>query len=80
MSDQGAMGTLLVGLDAVRREAERDRRPATVRRGADRDRRPSPATAPRARPGIRMALARGLRRAAEWLDQPAIREAAAERA
>jgi hypothetical protein len=64
MFDPGAMGTLLIGLNAERAEAENDRRRLSVE-AARRD-----------RPGIRVALARGLRRAAEVLDRPAVREAA----
>ena len=64
MFDPGAMGTLLIGLNAERAEAETDRRRQLVE-----------ATRREPRPGIRVALAHGLRRAAELLERPAVREA-----
>ena len=64
MFDPGALGTLLIGLNAERAEQENDRR------------RPWVATARRERPGIRVALAHGLRRAAELLEAPIVRETA----
>jgi hypothetical protein len=62
--DPGAMGTLLIGLNADRANAE------GTRDGVADD------TIRRERHVIRVALARGLRRAAAMLDRPAAREAA----
>jgi hypothetical protein len=64
MFDPGAMGTLLIGLNAEREETMNDRR-RLLETAVRRER----------RPGIRVALANGLRRAAAALDQPAVREA-----
>ena len=64
MFDPGAMGTLLIGLNAERAEHETDRR------------RPFVAVARRDHVGIRVALAKGLRRAAELLERPIVRETA----
>jgi hypothetical protein len=62
MFDPGAMGTLLIGLNADREERN-ERRQLFV------------AAAPRERPhGVRVAIANGLRRAASLLDQPRVRE------
>jgi hypothetical protein len=58
MFDPAVMGTLLIGLDAVRAEAREDR-PRRSRR----------ARGPRL-VGVRIALAQGFRRAAALLDQP----------
>jgi hypothetical protein len=52
MFDPAVLATLLIGLDHQQTETPRARR------------RPSPATPRRGRMGIRLALARGLRRAA----------------
>ena len=64
MFDPGAMGTLLIGLNAERAETTNDRR--RVRAAAVRHER---------RPGLRVAIANALRRAAALLDQPAVGEA-----
>jgi hypothetical protein len=64
MFDPGAMGTLLIGLNADRAEREAYRRQLV--RAATR----------RERPGIRVLLARGLRHTAELLERPTIRELA----
>ena len=64
MIDPGALGTLLIGLNAIEAEARMDRplRAAPARRKS---------------PGVvRLAVARALRRAAAALEQPAIREIA----
>lgn len=63
MFDPAVMGTLLIGLNAERAEAELDRR------------RPSVAAPRRESVGIKVAVARGLRRAAALLDRPTVREA-----
>jgi hypothetical protein len=63
MFDPGAMGTLLIGLNAERAEREAYRRQLV--RAATR----------RERPRIRVMLARGLRRTAELLERPRVREA-----
>jgi len=64
MFDPAVLGTLLIGLNAERAAAQGDRR----RR---------PVTAPRRDPvGMRVRLARGLRRAAALLDRPAVGEVA----
>jgi hypothetical protein len=63
MFDPAVMGTLLIGLDAVRAETDTD------------GRRRRSATPRRARVGIRVALARALRRAASLLEQPSAGEA-----
>jgi hypothetical protein len=54
MFDHGAMGTLLIGLDAIENEANTKRRP-------------HPVAAPRRKRAIRGVLARGLRRGADLL-------------
>ena len=63
MFDHGAMGTLLIGLDAT----QNDTRPKRVRRSVD---------APRRERSIRAALARGLRRAADLLQPQPVGETA----
>lgn len=65
MFDPAVMGTLLIGLGAVRAEAtdDRPRRSVAARR--------------RRLVNLRVALARGLRRAAARLDQPAVGEVTA---
>ena len=62
MFDGAAMGTLLIGLNAERAETQNDRRRRSVvmRRST--------------RPGIRVAVASGLRRAAGLLDRPTVGE------
>jgi hypothetical protein len=62
--DPAVLGTLLIGLGAERAEAQdhRPRRPVAV-----------PVRRP---PGVRVALARSLRRAAELLEGPRVGEAA----
>ncbi len=62
MFDPGAMGTLIIGLNAERAETHNDRR---SRRAA---------TQRREQVGLRVGLARGLRRAAALLDQPRVGE------
>lgn len=64
MFDPGAMGTLIIGLDAVRAEAQNDLRSRPV------------AVAHRNYVGLRVTLARGLRRTAELLERPTVGEAA----
>jgi hypothetical protein len=64
MFDPGAMGTLMIGLNAVREESL-DNHLGRPRAASRRD-----------VPGIRIAMARGLRRAAEMLERPTLREAA----
>ena len=65
MFDPAAMGTLLIGFNAERAEAQGLRR-----------RHPVAAPAPGRKPlGIRLTLARGLRRAAALLDRPTVGEA-----
>jgi hypothetical protein len=64
MFDPAAMGTLIIGLNAAREE-----RP-------NRHRRRSITAVRRHVPGVRVALARGLRRAAEMLERPTLGEAA----
>ena len=64
MFDPGAMGTLLIGLNAEREEVF-----------GDRKRRPE-VTGGREHPRIRVALANSLRRAATLLDQPRVGETA----
>ncbi len=61
MLDPGAIGTLVVGLGAVLEQENERRRPAA-------------AQPRRRRAGVRVAIARGLRRAASMLDQPTVRE------
>lgn len=64
MFDPAAMGTLIIGLDdAVQAETRTDRRARSV-------------TAPRREPSLRVALARGLRRAAALLEPPTLGELA----
>ncbi len=63
MFDHGAMGTLLIGLDAT----ESDTSTRRVRR---------PVEAPRRERSIRAALARGLRRAADLLQPLPVGETA----
>ena len=55
MLDPGMLGTLIIGLESARREAEMDTAPATRRRRA-------------AWIGPRVAVARQLRALAGWLD------------
>lgn len=64
MIDQGALGTLLIGLNAIRAETQNPRRRASV------------AVSRQEHAGIRVALARALRRAAELLERPTIGEVA----
>jgi len=64
MFDPAAMGTLIIGLDPTSQE-----RLSTHRRR-------SPAASRRHVPGLRVVLARGLRRAAEMLERPTLGEAA----
>lgn len=64
MFDPGAMGTLLIGLNAERNATPNDRRrrlEATVRHGR--------------RPALRIAVANALRRTAAMLDRPTVGEA-----
>lgn len=62
MFDPAAMGTLLIGLNAERAETQHDRGRRAM-------------TAPRhERVGMRMALARGLRRAAALLERTTVGE------
>ena len=63
MFDPGAMGTLLIGLDATQSETQTRR----VRRSV---------AAPRRERSIRAALARGLRRAADLLQPQTVGETA----
>jgi hypothetical protein len=63
MFDPGAMGTLLIGLNAIRAEEQDDRRRRLVA-AARRDHR-----------GIRLALANALRQAAALLEPASVREA-----
>ena len=66
MIDPGALGTLLIGLDAIKAESR-----------MDQPRRAAPAARRHSRPGVvRLAVARALRRAAAALERPAIREVA----
>jgi hypothetical protein len=62
MFDPGALGTLIIGLNANRAETRNDRRsrPVVAQR--------------QGHPGLRVSLARGLRRAAALLDQPRVGE------
>jgi hypothetical protein len=64
MFDPAAMGTLLIGLNAVRAETQNDRRRRSV------------VARHREHLGLRVALARGLRRAAALLEQPSVGEVA----
>ena len=61
MIDPGALGTLRIGLDAIDAESRTHRR----RRSA---------ASQRERAGVRVALARGLRRVASALERPRISE------
>ena len=61
MFDHAAMGTLLIGLDAYQNETHTKRAPRSV-------------TAPRRERSIRVALARGLRRAADQIQPQTIAE------
>ena len=63
MFDPGAMGTLLIGLNAERAETANDRRRRLEAVRRER------------RPGLRVTIAGTLRRAAALLDQPAVGEA-----
>jgi hypothetical protein len=63
MSDPAAMGTLLIGLNAVRADAQDDHRPRRAVSARQRD-----------HVGLRVALARALRRAAAMLDRPTVGE------
>jgi hypothetical protein len=66
MFDPAAMGTLIIGLNAVKADTE-----------LDRARRSAPAPAPRrAHRGIRVALAKALRQAAAALEPAALRDPA----
>jgi hypothetical protein len=62
MLDPGALGTLLIWLD-LEQQAETQRR-----------RRSRPVASPRRSPSVRVALARVLRRAASYLERPAVVE------
>jgi hypothetical protein len=62
MIDPGALGTLLIGLDAIEAEARLDR----PQRRAPAARRPRPGV-------VRLAVARALHRVAAALEQPAVR-------
>ena len=64
MFDPAVLGTLLIGLNAERAERETLGRRLSKRAGH------------RERPGMRVALANGLRRAAALLDRPTVRETA----
>jgi hypothetical protein len=64
MLDPGALGTLVIGLDIEQQTDPRRRR---------RSRAVAP---PRRASSIRVALARGLRRAASYLERPAVGEVA----
>lgn len=64
MFDPGAMGTLIIGLNAERAETANDRR-----------RRLEVAVRRERRAGLRIAVANVLRRTAALLDQPAVGEA-----
>lgn len=64
MFDPAAMGTLIIGLNANKADADLDRR-----------RRPAP-RARRAHRGIRVGLANVLRQAAAALEPPAVRDTA----
>jgi len=61
MFDHAALGTLLIGLDAYRNETHTKRARRSV-------------TAPRRERSIRLALARGLRRAADQIHPQAVAE------
>ena len=63
MFDHGAMGTLLIGLDAIQNET-------TTKRG------PHPVVPPRRKRSIRAAVARGLRRGADLLQPQPVGELA----
>jgi hypothetical protein len=63
MFDPAAMGTLLIGLDAGQAESQTDRRRTSI-------------GAPGRAHSIRLALVRGLRRAATALEPQAVREVA----
>jgi hypothetical protein len=64
MFDPAAMGTLILGLNAIEADAQ-----------LDRPRRPAPAPR-RAHRGIRVALANALRQVAAALEPPAVRDTA----
>jgi hypothetical protein len=63
MFDPAALGTLIIGLNAERTEAQSHRRRRQI-------------TAPRRTLGLRIALANRLRRAAAALDRPPVHEVA----
>ena len=64
MFDQAAMGTLLIGLNAYQSESETETK--RVRRSV---------STPRGERSIRVALARGLRRAADQIQPQTVAEA-----
>jgi hypothetical protein len=71
MFDPAAMGTLLIGLNAVESEAR-----GLGERRSHRQGRSVTAGSRRGRAEVRMALARSLRRAAELIERPRVSEAA----